>query len=126
MKQIHAGERLAEILKQEQHMPMPEEQQVCMLWAAIHRHLDNTPLSDVTRFQHEWLYFLENAHQDILRSIREDGLLTDDLETRLQTAMNQFTNIFVPTGEPVTVDKNRVVPAAEDSDIRAFHTAAQT
>jgi F-type H+-transporting ATPase subunit alpha len=126
MKQIHTGERLAEILKQEQHMPMPEKQQVCVLWAAVHQHLDNIPLSDVTRFQHEWILFLENAHQEILSNIQRNGQLTDQLETQLLTAMTQFTKIFVPTGEPVPLDKNRVVPSGEDSDIRAFHTAAQT
>ncbi len=43
------GERMYEILKQEQYKPMPVEEQAVSLYLAIHGYLDSIQVDDVVR-----------------------------------------------------------------------------
>jgi len=126
MEQLHRGERLAEILKQDQHVPMPVEEQVCILWAAVNGHLDRMPLSDIARFQKEWLQFLRDANPGIGKSIIETRDLTPEIEEALNAAIEKFGSIFVVTGEADTLSPRRVVPQVEDSDRRMPDAAIRT
>jgi len=126
LKQIHRGERLAEVLKQPQHEPMAIEKQVCVLWAAINGHLDAVPLSDIARFQKEWLETLDNVYPAIGRNIVESGKLDDASEAALAAAMDQFAHIFVATHEPETVSADRIVPKADEQGARLSDTMMST
>ena len=118
MRQLHRGERLAEVLKQPQHQPIPVEKQVCILWAAGNGHMDSVPLADVARFEREWFELLDNAYADIGRRLLETGELDEDVEQALQASITKFAEIFVPTGEPETLSHDRVVPRPPDGEER--------
>src|SRR5580700_4871665 len=55
--QLDRGSRLVELLKQPQYDPFPVEDQVVSIWAGSNGYLDDVPLEDVSRFEHD---FLEN------------------------------------------------------------------
>jgi len=97
--QLHRGERLAEVLKQKQHEPLPVEKEVLVLWTAIHGHLDDVPLEDVARFEKEWLQFVEAFDPGIVPDILQSGDITDDTETSLVKAVDRFREVFVVTGK---------------------------
>ncbi len=88
--QLARGDRLMEILKQKQYAPMPVEEQVVSLYVAVNNHLADVDVSDVRRFEEAWLRFVKEAHGDILDAIRTEAELSDDLNKRLERAVEQF------------------------------------
>ena len=125
MKQLHRGERLAEVLKQPLHSPMPMDKQVCILWAAAQGHLDDIPLCDVARFQAEWFRLLEHAYASIGNRIQEEQTLSDEIQRELGACIDQFKNVFAVSKPAETLSPERVVPAADDQGSRLSGRVAQ-
>ena len=126
LRQLHRGERLVEVLKQPQHVPMAVDKQVCILWAAANGHLDDIPLCDVPRFEREWFELLDNAYASAGRRIVETGDVDGQAEQLLAASIKQFKELFVATSDPETLDRRRVVPRADDQDQRLSETMVET
>ena len=60
--QLDRGSRLVELLKQPQYDPFPVEDQVVSIWAGSNGYLDDVPLEDVSRFEHDFLDYLRRSH----------------------------------------------------------------
>ena len=43
------------------------------------------------------LVFLESKHADLLESIRSTGELTDEIKTKLDSALDAFAEVFQPS-----------------------------
>ena len=123
LAQLHRGERLAEVLKQDRHAPMSVEKQVCILWAASVGHLDDVPMHDIDRFEREWLDFLDHAYAPVGRSLVEVGELTAEVEERLNEAMEQLKSIFVTSRRPETESPGQALLAQGDGQSRAAANA---
>ncbi|WP_128103789.1 F0F1 ATP synthase subunit alpha [Paenibacillus sp. DCT19] len=91
---LNRGARMMEILKQGVNQPLPVEQQVVSLYTAVKGFLDEIPTGDVTRFEHEFLAFMESTHPEILASIRDTKELTSDNENALKGAIEKFRKSF--------------------------------
>ncbi len=115
MRQLHRGERLAEILKQGQHEPLSVERQVSILWVAVNGHLKDVSIPDVARFEKEWFQFVENAYPDIGKTIRDTGDIPKPTEEQLREAIGRFHEIFIPTIKAETLGKERIVMTEENS-----------
>jgi len=92
--QLDRGARLVELLKQPQYDPFPVEQQVASLYTGVNGYLDDVPLEDIARFEHDFLDFLKRSHPGILDSIRESKELSDDTATALKDAVEEFRKSF--------------------------------
>jgi F-type H+-transporting ATPase subunit alpha len=92
--QLNRGKRLVEILKQPQYSPMPVEQQVMVIWAAINGYVDDVRVEDVNKFERGLLGFLENAHGGLLEKIREKKILDDELREEMRAAVIDFKERF--------------------------------
>ncbi|CCQ94970.1 ATP synthase (subunit alpha, component F1) [[Clostridium] ultunense Esp] len=92
LARLTRGERLTELLKQDQYQPMPVEKQVISLFAGTRGFLDDIPLEDVRRFEKELLSYFETEHQDLLDEIRTTGQLPD--EEKLTQAVETFKKGF--------------------------------
>ncbi|MGB2983568.1 MAG: F0F1 ATP synthase subunit alpha [Candidatus Bipolaricaulia bacterium] len=88
--QLARGDRLMEILKQDQYAPMPVEEQIVSLFVAIQNHLADIEVAAVRPFEEEWLRFLHDEHAEILDGLREEKALTGDLREKLNTAVGEF------------------------------------
>ncbi len=93
------GERMVQTLNQPQYQPWPMEEQVVAIYAGIHGHLDDVPPVQVPRFQDELREFLR-SDEDILKSIREEKDLTDEIVEKLEAAMKKFKEGFSVKEEP--------------------------
>ncbi|MCG7379525.1 F0F1 ATP synthase subunit alpha [Paenibacillus sp. ACRSA] len=91
---LNRGARMMEILKQGVNQPLPVEQQVVSLYTAVKGFLDEIPTGDVTRFEQEFLAFMESSHPEILGSIRDTKELTSDNENALKGAIEKFRKSF--------------------------------
>jgi len=126
IEQLHRGERLAEILKQPQHVTLSVDKQVCIMWAAINGHLDDIALRDIARFQKEWFALLDGSSAQAGRSIRETGDLTEETVAALEASIAAFKNIFERTGVSYAIDPNRVVPKPDTRDHHSVESIVTT
>ncbi|SMC00087.1 ATP synthase F1 subcomplex alpha subunit [Thermanaeromonas toyohensis ToBE] len=88
------GERMVEILKQDQYQPMPVEEQVAVLYAAINGYLDDLPVERVRPFEAEFLRYLRSQRPEVLAGIREKKELTPEIEAQLKQAIGEVKATF--------------------------------
>jgi F-type H+-transporting ATPase subunit alpha len=82
-------------LKQPQLSPMPMEEQVCSIFAGVNGYLDAIKVSDVQRFEREFLEELREKGADILKAIRDSGDLDAETEKKLRAFLDGFAKTFV-------------------------------
>ena len=83
-----------EILKQPQYEPVPVERQVVVIYAVNNGYLDEFPVERVGQWEREFLGFLTDQRADLLDEIRSGMVLTEDLETELKGALDDFNARF--------------------------------
>ena len=93
-QQITLGQRMVEILKQDQYAPMSVEKQVAIIWAGNNGHLNDIELDEVKRFEEEFLSYLETNCASTLDGIRDSGELSDEIVENLKKAVDEFKKGF--------------------------------
>ncbi|MGJ3259705.1 MAG: F0F1 ATP synthase subunit alpha [Rhodospirillales bacterium] len=93
-KLLARGSRLTELLKQAQYQPLPVEEQVVAIFAGVEGYLDGIKLSQVTDFEKRWLDEVRDKGKDLLKTIREEGALSDDTKEKLTKMLDEFTKNF--------------------------------
>lgn len=94
LSRLNRGARLMEILKQGVHQPLAVEKQVVSLYVATKGHIDEIPVQDVTRFEQDFLKFVETNYSSVLDGIRETKDLSKEIEDGIVEAVNQFKKGF--------------------------------
>jgi F-type H+-transporting ATPase subunit alpha len=97
--QLGRGQRLTEILKQDQYAPFTVEKQVLSLFVATSGALDSIPVPAVRRFEREFIAFVETNHSGILKSIAEKKALDDTIKGEIKKAVDAFKERFAPDVE---------------------------
>jgi len=92
--QLTRGERLVEVLKQAQYVPMPVEEQVMMIYAGNSGALDDLPLDKIKEFETGFLRFVKENKPELRDKIRDEGEFTEAVEEALKTALNEFSASF--------------------------------
>ncbi len=92
--QLTRGERLVELLKQDQFVPMPFEQQVMVIYAGTSGALDDLPADQVKAFEKGLLEFLAKNHPGIGEKIRQTRKFEPDTEAQLKKAVQEFKAQF--------------------------------
>ncbi len=92
--QLDRGQRITEVLKQPQFVPMPIAKQVTILYAVINGYLDDVPVDRVTLFENRFLEFMETRHTEIYKAIAESKQLSDEVENALKEAIAEFKEGF--------------------------------
>jgi len=93
--QLERGQRLTEILKQSQYVPMSLEKQVMILYAAINGYLDDVVTDKVTAFETDFHRFMEANHPGIGERIAGEKEITTDIEEALKAAITEFKQGFL-------------------------------
>ncbi len=88
--QLDRGQRITEVLKQPQYVPMSLEKQVAILYAAINGYLDDVPVDKVIAFEVNFHRFLEANHPEIGKEINKTKEITDKTEEVLKKAIAEF------------------------------------
>jgi F-type H+-transporting ATPase subunit alpha len=92
--QLARGQRLTEILKQDQYVPLPVEQQVLILYVATSGALDSVPVGEVRRFEKEFLQFAQASYANVLKDIATKKALDDGIKATIKTAVDAFKERF--------------------------------
>jgi F-type H+-transporting ATPase subunit alpha len=93
--QLTRGEKMVEVLKQDQFVPMPIEKQVVIVFAATHGYLDDIPTGALGRFEKEFHDFMDKDYPDVIRVLAQEKRIDDEVEKELARAIEQFKSRFV-------------------------------
>ena len=94
-KQLLRGEKLTEVLKQPQYMPLNVAKQVSILFAANEGFLDEVDNKSMVKYKREWFDYFEENLPDLAKRLNEGLGLSDDDKTALKNALESFSKIFV-------------------------------
>lgn len=94
--QLTRGQRLVELLKQDQYVPMAVEKQIAVIFVGTSGYLDALPVESVRRFETEYLEFLDTKYPKILEEIRQKLTISDELREQMKKAVEEFLQIFKP------------------------------
>ena len=95
--QLARGQRLTEVLKQDQYAPLSVEKQVLALYVATSGSLDTIPVSEVRRFEKEFLQFVETNYAGVLKEIAAKKALDDGIKASIKSAVDAFKERFTAT-----------------------------
>jgi F-type H+-transporting ATPase subunit alpha len=93
--QLERGERLVELLKQGQYVPLPVEQQVVIIYAGTKGFTDKLPVEALGAYERELYAHITQKHPDLWTLIREKKAVTDDVKSKLEGVLKAFTEGFV-------------------------------
>jgi len=89
-KRIEQGKRLSKILNQKNYNPLSFEEQVLVIYYAISDKLDKVEVENIAKVEEKLLSYFKNQKSDILKKIRENKNLSDEIEKDLKKAINDF------------------------------------
>ena len=94
-KRLDHGEILMEVLKQPQYQPLPVEDQVMIIFAAINNYLEDVGVENVKRYEKEFLEYMSSTYPEVGRSIKEEGKIVEATEETLKSAIEKFNEKFL-------------------------------
>jgi F-type H+-transporting ATPase subunit alpha len=96
--QLDRGARTVEVLKQPQYEPMPVEQQVMIIYAVSNGFLDDIEVSRIRAWEKEFLAFMTMSYAQVGLGIREQKVLSKEIEENLKRGIAAFK--ATPAGAP--------------------------
>ncbi|MPQ42539.1 F0F1 ATP synthase subunit alpha [Clostridium tarantellae] len=94
-QRLEKGKRIVEVLKQDQYCPMDVEKQIMILYAAVNDFLSDIKVSDIRRFEKDFLEYMDTYHREVGKSIIEQKSLTDEIKSSLEKSLVEFKKIFL-------------------------------
>jgi F-type H+-transporting ATPase subunit alpha len=93
-KQLARGERMVEILKQGQYMPMSLSDQVLIIYAGTQGLLDEYPVDSINKLEQEFLAYMAQNKPDVGAEIMQGKVLTEEIKQKIKLAFNDFKKVF--------------------------------
>ena len=85
-RRLAQGQRIVEVLKQDEHNPITVENQVIIIYAVINNLLSDIELEDIKRFEAELYSYMDSVHPEIIEKI----LKAEDFNEELTKAIEEF------------------------------------
>ncbi|RMZ49699.1 F0F1 ATP synthase subunit alpha [Candidatus Marinimicrobia bacterium PRS2] len=95
LAQLTRGERMVEILKQNQYVPMDVEHQIAIIYAGSQGILDDIPNEKIGEFEKGLMDHLDANHEEILKTISSSGEISDKTGKELKKAIEDFKKGFL-------------------------------
>jgi len=113
-RQLARGERLMELLKQDQYEPLRIAKQVVGIFAGTGGFLDRLNVWQVREFEVGLYEYLDVNAPDLLDTIEKRGALDDELRERISTLIKAYTEVFSPEAEQEAVEEAVVEDIVEE------------
>jgi F-type H+-transporting ATPase subunit alpha len=88
--QLDRGQRMTEVLKQGQYIPMSLGKEVSIIYAVSNGFLDDVPVNKVIAFEAAFHRFMETSHSDIIQKISQEKVISDEVDGALKKAITEF------------------------------------
>ena len=92
--QLLRGERLVEILKQDQYRPFSVAEQVISIFSGVRGLLDDIAIGDIKKFEIGLLGFISEKHKDVIESIEKVKKLDDATEEKIKSIVTEYKGLF--------------------------------
>ncbi len=99
-KRLGQGRAMTELLKQWQYSPMPVEQQIAVLYCGTQGYLADIETGRIREFEQGLLQYLQTQRSDVLEAIRTEQDLTEEIETQLSEAIEEYKKTFTGSRQP--------------------------
>ncbi|MFQ5750458.1 MAG: F0F1 ATP synthase subunit alpha [bacterium] len=94
LAQITRGQRMVEILKQDQYVPLALAKQIAIIFLGVNGFLDDIPVDQISRLENEFYQFLDSNYPDVLKLIAEKKEFDDELRQKMMSICEEFIKIF--------------------------------
>jgi len=94
LAQIERGKRMIELLKQDQFVPMPVDDQILLIYAGTQGFLDDLPVEAIKAFEDGFMRYIRAEKQDLKKEIIEKKVLDDGLKAKMTEAITTFKKSF--------------------------------
>jgi len=94
-RRLRHGERIVEILKQQQYKPVSLENEIIILSAVQSGCLEDIPIGDVREFEYKLVDHYTIWHSDVIEAIKQDYSLSPELEARILEITEQFKTTYL-------------------------------
>jgi F-type H+-transporting ATPase subunit alpha len=88
--QLNRGERMVEILKQDQFVPLPVERQILIIFAGVNGFVDDLPVEAIRPFEQGFFRFVETRYPEIYQELSEKKIIGDDLRQKMERAIREY------------------------------------
>jgi len=92
--QLNRGQRMVEILKQEQFAPLPVERQILIVFAGVNGHVDDLPAEAIRAFEQGLYRFVETRYPEIYRELSGKKEIGEDLRRKIEQAIREYKEEF--------------------------------
>jgi F-type H+/Na+-transporting ATPase subunit alpha len=92
--QLNRGQRLVELLKQDQYSPLSFSKQILIIMAGTGGFLDDLPVDQVREFEKQLYQYVDTTNPGVLRTIMEKKILDDALKAQLQGIIKEAKQQF--------------------------------
>src|SRR5579859_6237506 len=93
--QLNRGQRLVELLKQNQFSPLPFSKQILIIMAGTNGYLDDLEVEQVRAFSEELNKYVESMNPKLLGSIMEKKTIDDSIKAEIEKTLKEFKQRFV-------------------------------
>ncbi len=95
-QQLGRGQRMQEILKQPQYLPISLERQVIVLFAGTNGFADSVPVDKMAQWQTDLISFMDGAYPELGRELASKKMISDESKEKLMQALNSFRRSWRP------------------------------
>ncbi len=92
--QLDRGERLTELLKQDQYVPLPVERQILIIYAGNRGYLDRFPVARIQDYERKLFDYFDREHPDLLKEIAAKKEIDTELDAGVAEALTEFNRTF--------------------------------
>ena len=93
-RQIARGQRMTELLKQNQYSPLTVGEEVLVLYAGTHGYLDNVEVANVLAYEKQILAYARSEGKTVLQTLNSSNELTPETEQQVVKLLDQFKTVF--------------------------------
>ena len=92
--QLNRGEKLVELLKQDQYKPFDVISQVLSLYSGVNGYLDDIPTEHILKFELGYIAYVKNHYGSIYSDLESKQAIDDNLEGVIKESLKKFKEIF--------------------------------
>jgi F-type H+/Na+-transporting ATPase subunit alpha len=88
--QLARGERIMELLKQDQYQPLSVEVQIAIIFAGVNGYVDDVAINTIRQWEKKYIAHLTEKAADVLADIKSKKQIDDGIKARLEAAIKEF------------------------------------
>ena len=93
-RQLARGQRMTELLKQNQYAPLTVGEEVLVLYAGTQGYLDSVAVGDVLAYEKQLLAFAKTEGKKVLETLNTSAELTSETEEKINDLLEKFKTVF--------------------------------